>query len=96
MPLANRLPRAPWRPPAVPLAVVHLEEATDPKRRARVQAAARHRPGSGHLQADLFRLAWRRRKVVRPTEPGEADEPDDPPTVRSPAHADSNADVGQV
>lgn len=82
MSLASRVPRMPWRPPAVPLAVVHLEEATDPKRRARVRAATRHLPGSGHLQADLFRLAWRRRRAARPDDP---DEPDDPPTVPTPA-----------
>lgn len=72
-----------WQPDAALTAVVRLEEATDPKRRARVQAVPLTKPGSGQLQADLFRIAWRRLRAYRAAVGRLVG--DDPPAVPAPA-----------
>jgi hypothetical protein len=76
---AARLPRTQWQPGVAPPAVVRIEEATDPKRRARVLAESRLRLGSGRLQADLFRIAWRRLRAARASAETVTDS--DPPSL---------------
>ena len=75
----RRLPRTQCQPGVAPAAVVRIEEASDSKRRARVLAESRLRLGSGRLQADLFRIAWRRLRAARAS--GDSADSDELPTV---------------
>jgi len=66
----------PWR--AAPSAVLRLEAATDPRRRARVQSRARRQGVSDRLRRHLAEIA----ALVRDRESVHRSSPNDPPTVR--------------
>ena len=87
MTLAHRLPRTHCPPGVAPPAVVRIEESTDPKRRARVLAESRL-GWVQQLQADLFKIAWRRLRAGPGGEhPADSDPPAVPPPSRPPSAA---------
>jgi hypothetical protein len=94
--LAQRLPRTHCPPGVAPSAVVRIEESTDPKRRARVLAESRLRLGSGRLQADLFKIAWRRLRAARAAGDSAHSSDSDPPTVPAPEPAAAGHALAEV
>jgi hypothetical protein len=74
--------------------VVRIEEASDSKRRARVLAESRLRLGSGRLQADLFRIAWRRLRAARAL--GDSADSGELPTVPAPEPAGAGHALAEV
>ena len=62
----------------VPPEVIRIEEATDPRRRARLQALSRRPTASSRLRAHLAQIA----ELQKFRQPSEMPTVDDPPTVR--------------
>jgi hypothetical protein len=69
-----------------PLEVIRIEEATDPKRRARLQALSRRPTASRRLRAHLTQIA----ELQKYRQPVDTPTVDDPPTVKETGSRDAD------